>query len=79
MDNKEVGNLKEEVPLELFDGESLDVRFYAPYLLSGLQAFAEDKVAFHLKSQSKPIIFESDDADKHIIYLVMPVSPTVAQ
>lgn len=79
MDNKEVGNLKEEIPLELFDGESLDVRFYAPYLLSGLQAFAEDKVAFHLKSQSKPIIFESDDADKHIIYLVMPVSPTVAQ
>lgn len=79
MDNKEVGHLKEEIPLELFDGESLDVRFYAPYLLSGLQAFAEDKVAFYLKNQSRPIIFESDDADKHILYLVMPVSPTVAQ
>jgi len=79
MDNKEVGNLKEDVPLESFNGEKLDVRFYAPYLLNGLQAFGEDKVSFYLKNQSKPIIFESDDADKHIVYLVMPVSPTVAQ
>lgn len=79
MDNKDVGNLKEEVPLESFNGEKLDVRFYAPYLLSGLQAFGEDKVSFYLKNQSKPIIFESDDADKHILYLVMPVSPTAAQ
>ncbi len=79
MDNKEVGNLKEEVPLEAFTGEKLDVRFYAPYLLNGLQAFAEDKVSFYLKNQSKPIIFESDDADKHLLYLVMPVSPTTTQ
>jgi len=79
MDNKDVGNLKEEVPLETFNGEKLDVRFYAPYLLNGLQAFAEDKVSFYLKNQAKPIIFESDDADKHILYLVMPVSPTKAQ
>jgi len=78
MDNKEVGNLKEEIPLESFNGDKLDMRFYAPYLLSGLQAFGDDKVSFYLKNQSKPIIFESDDADKHIMYLVMPVSPTTA-
>ncbi len=79
MQNKEVGALDEHVPLENFDGQQLDVRFYAPYLLSGLQTFGDDKVAFHLKNSSKPIIFESDEKDSNLLYLVMPVSPTQAQ
>ncbi len=76
MHNKEVGKLEEEVPLHKFDGEDLDIRFYAPYLLNGLQAFSDEKITFFLKNASKPIIFESNDADKHLLYLVMPVSPT---
>ncbi len=76
MQNKEVGSLAERLTLEQFEGESLDIRFYAPYLLSGLQAFSDEKLKFYLKSSSKPIIFEASDAQYHVLYLVMPVSPT---
>lgn len=78
MENKEVGALAEKLLVENFNGESVDIRFYAPYLLSGLQVFDEDKVHFSLKNNAKPIIFESNQAEVHVMYLVMPVCP-VAQ
>lgn len=74
--NKEVGKLKEALTLEDFTGEQLDIRFYAPYLLNGLQAFSDEKVTFYLKNNAKPIIFEADQDKFHVKYLVMPVSPT---
>lgn len=77
MNNKDVGNLVEEAPLQGFDGQDLDVRFYAPYLLSGLQVFGDEQIKFYLKSSSKPIIFESETEKDHLVYLVMPVSPTM--
>src|SRR5207245_2892983 len=58
MQNKDVGKLAEEVPLAGFEGEGLDIRFYAPYLLNGLQAFSDPSLKFYLKNSSKPIIFE---------------------
>jgi len=76
MQNNEVGKLSEELVLESFEGEALDVRFYAPYLLSGLQAFGDKQLAFHLQGPAKPIIFESTQEGNHFLYLVMPVSPT---
>lgn len=79
MQNKEVGTLDEQLPIKGFEHESVDVRFYAPYLLNGLQAFSDEAVTFYLKNGSKPIIFESDKGGTHLTYLVMPVSPTVAQ
>jgi DNA polymerase-3 subunit beta len=78
MHNKDVGKLAEELPLTDFAGDQLDIRFYAPYLLNGLQAFSEDSLTFYLKNPSKPIIFESGAADLHTVYLVMPVSATSA-
>lgn len=72
--NKEVGKLDEEVPLSEFNGAAMDMRFYAPYLLSGLQVFSDDSVQFYLKNNSKPIIFESNDATCKVVYLVMPVA-----
>lgn len=77
MNNKEVGNLSEELPLQNFQGEEMDIRFYAPYLLSGLQTFQESDVTFYLKNASKPIIFESEQESCLVTYLVMPVSPTI--
>jgi DNA polymerase-3 subunit beta len=76
MQNKEVGKLNEALPLHEFSGAKLDVRFYAPYLLNGLQAFSDDKIKFYLKNSSRPIIFETEAEQSHLIYLVMPVSPT---
>ena len=54
MQNKEVGKLEEEVPLHDFEGSSLDIRFYAPYLLNGLQVFSSEKIGFFLKNPSSP-------------------------
>jgi DNA polymerase-3 subunit beta len=76
MQNKEVGTLQEEIPLEDFDRDALDVRFYAPYLLSGLQVFGNEAIKFYLKNPSKPIIFEAEDSVYTMLYLVMPVAPT---
>ncbi len=76
MQNKEVGKLDEEVPLFDFNGENLDLRFYAPYLLSGLQVFGDEHIQFYLKNSAKPIIFESHDTACHLTYLVMPVAQT---
>lgn len=78
--NKEVGKLEEKLPVSGFEGQELDVRFYAPYLLSGLNAFSDETVKFYLSSSAKPIIFETSEKDKYdLTYLVMPVSPTAAQ
>lgn len=76
LQNKEVGKLKESVHLEKFDGETIESRFYSPYLLTGLQAFGEDEISFFVKNKAKPIIFESKQEDHHLTYLVMPVSST---
>jgi len=74
--NKDVGHLEEEVPLTQFQGARLEIRFYAPYLLSGLQVFPRDMITFYLKNSAKPIIFESSEERYQLLYLVMPVAPT---
>jgi DNA polymerase III subunit beta len=76
IDNKEVGTLKEILAVEGYHGARLDIRFYSPYLLSGLQAFVDQDLKFYLQGSSKPIIFESEQNEYHMLYLVMPVSPT---
>jgi len=78
MQNKEVGKLEEDIRLEKFSGQNMDIRFYSPYLLNGMQVFPDEKVAFFLHNSSKPIIFESDMNESSLVYLVMPVSPTTA-
>lgn len=74
MQNKEVGKLEEQIPLMSFEGDKMDIRFYAPYLVNGLQVFPEENLDFYLKSSSRPIVFESNQDEKSLIYLVMPVS-----
>ena len=76
MQNKEVGKLDEQVPLLKFDGQKMDIRFYAPYLVNGLQVFPEDQINFYLQDSSKPIMFEYKKEESDLLYLVMPVSPT---
>lgn len=74
--NKEVGKLEEQLHLESFDTDHLEIRFYAPYLINGLQAMNQEDTEFYLNSTSHPIIFESGGEDVTVTYLVMPVSPT---
>ena len=77
--NKEVGKLDETLILQDFNG-NIDIRFYAPFLLSGLNAFNDDQLTFYLSSAAKPIIFETEEKDKyHLMYLVMPVSAATSQ
>jgi len=78
--NKEVGTLEEEVILYDFTGSQCDIRFYAPYLLSGLQVFPGEQLQFYLQGKGKPIIFDaqgsSDTCVYNMFYLVMPVAQT---
>lgn len=78
--NKEVGTLEEEVPLIDFNGSECDIRFYAPYLLSGLQVFPGEYIQFYLQGKAKPIIFDaqglSENNAYNMFYLVMPVAQT---
>lgn len=41
MHNKEVGKLDEELLMDEFNGTEIESRFYAPYILNGLQGFPE--------------------------------------
>jgi len=75
MQNKEVGKLEEELPLTESSGAEVDIRFYAPYLLNGLQVFNDDALTFYLRNAAKPIIFESQASEYQLLYLVMPVAP----
>jgi DNA polymerase III subunit beta len=75
--NKEVGMLDEQIDLKEVLDQKLDIRFYAPYLLSGLQAFNDTDVTFYLKNSMSPIIFTGDTQEYTMTYLVMPVSPTI--
>lgn len=72
--NKEVGKLDESLTLHDFNSHGIESRFYSPYLLNGLQVFPQQQVAFYVKSPVKPIIFESQDDNFQMTYLVMPVS-----
>lgn len=76
MHNKEVGKLNEQLPFKQSEELNLQIRFFAPYLLSGLQAFYDDSLTFYLKNNSSPIIFESQNEKYRLMYLVMPISPT---
>lgn len=73
--NSDIGKLEETLVLQDFDSEPLEMRFYSPYLLNGLQSFAQDDVKFYLKNNNKPIIFEASNQNQYeMVYLVMPVS-----
>lgn len=78
MNNKEIGSLDEQIPVKGVKN-NLDIRFYSPYLLNGLQAFTGSDITFYLKSSVNPIIFESATDKYSVTYLVMPVSPSMAQ
>jgi DNA polymerase III subunit beta len=74
--NKEVGAMQERLFLKDYKGKDVEIRFYAPYLLNGLQVFEDDLLKFNLHSSARPIILESNSDDLNALYLVMPVSPT---
>src|SRR3990167_7259298 len=73
--NKEVGTMQEKLTLSNFNG-NIEIRFYAPYLLNGLQVFEDDNLKFNLSSSARPIIIESTKDNIDALYLVMPISPT---
>lgn len=73
--NSGVGMLEERLPLS-FEGNGLDMRFYAPYVLDGMEVFGDERVSFYLKNETRPVIFESVTDTYTMTYLVMPISPT---
>lgn len=74
INNKEVGFLEEQISLLSNLPTKIDIKFYAPYILNGLQAFDKNSINFYLKSSLNPIIFESQQENNKTTYLVMPIS-----
>ncbi|MBV8661043.1 MAG: DNA polymerase III subunit beta [Candidatus Dependentiae bacterium] len=74
--NNEVGSMEEILAMEDYSADELEMRFYSPYLLNGLQSLPGDNVTCYLKNNTRPIIFESIDKNSQMVYLVMPVSAT---
>lgn len=72
--NSDVGNLEEVLPITGDVADKLEMRFYSPYLLQGLQSFEDEQVTCFLKGNTRPIIFASEADNCKITYLVMPVS-----
>lgn len=72
--NKEVGKLEESLTVEEFQGDAIESKFYSPYLLSGLQVFPAQSLKFYIKNSTRPIIFEAEEENYNLTYLVMPVS-----
>ncbi len=74
INNKEVGSLSEQLTLSSALSLKIDIKFYAPYILNGLQAFDNNNINFYLKGNLNPIIFESATEENKTTYLVMPIS-----
>lgn len=72
--NNDVGNLEEVLPIKNQFSDTLEIRFYSPYLLQGLQSFDDENLTCYLKGNSRPIIFTSKTDSCDLTYLVMPVS-----
>lgn len=72
--NKEIGKLEESLVVQDFQGDAIESKFYSPYLLSGLQVFPAESLNFYIKNSTRPIIFEAQESDYSLTYLVMPVS-----
>lgn len=78
LQNKGVGTVDEVVPLESFTGEPFAIRFYAPYLLDGLQVFSENPIPFYVKDGARPMVLATEPTEKSktsVTFLVMPISP----
>lgn len=74
MENKGIGTLDESIPLNLPVTDEFEIRFFAPYLVEGLQVFTQPRARFFIKNSSRPIIFETEDDGATLRYLVMPVA-----
>ncbi|MGA9530497.1 MAG: DNA polymerase III subunit beta [Candidatus Babeliales bacterium] len=75
MENNDIGSLAEQLPIESSLKKDVTMRFYSPYLLSGLQIFSDEEVRFSIYDAQKPIVFDSESDECTFLYLVMPVSP----
>lgn len=73
LDNKEIGSLKERVPLANFDSAPISCGFYAPYVLTAIAQISQENVTFMIKQGVSPLFFEFASDDIRATYLIMPV------
>lgn len=73
LDNKEIGSLKERLPLQNFDGKNINSSFYTPYVLTAVQQISEEKTEFMVKEGVAPMFFDFSTDDIQATYLIMPV------
>jgi DNA polymerase-3 subunit beta len=70
---QDVGEASEDLMVEM-DGQPLEIAFNHAFLLDGIAASDDEKLAFMASSPLKPGVFKSTGADEYV-YLIMPVRP----
>lgn len=70
---QDVGEASEDLMVEM-EGQPLEIAFNHAFLLDGVGASDDEKLAFMASSPLKPGVFKSAGADEYV-YLIMPVRP----
>lgn len=70
---QDVGEASEDLMVEM-EGQPLEIAFNHAFLLDGIGASDDEKLAFMASSPLKPGVFKSVGADEYV-YLIMPVRP----
>lgn len=73
LDNKEIGSLKERLPVQEFDGDGISSSFYTPYVLTAISQVGKDHAQFMVKEGVAPLFFDFSTDEVDATYLIMPV------
>jgi DNA polymerase-3 subunit beta len=76
--NKEVGSLDDSIDVGAGPSDAVDVFFYTPYLLAGVQVFEEEDLSCSVRNHKSPLVFDGGGEEHSFVYLVMPVSRDAA-
>lgn len=68
-----LGEMKEELDIELFEGDELDIAFNIRYIRDALIALGKKEVEVSLISPVRPFIIDSVDAEESCPQLVTPI------
>ena len=78
LENKEIGNIHEEIEISNFiESQGYEISFHPPYLLQAASSISNQKKSegFNLliQNEKKPLILSHNEPEQKLFYLVMPM------
>lgn len=68
----EIGKVQEEIPVKLFEGESINISFSAKYMMEALKAIDNQDVVIQFTGTMRPFILRAEQDDA-ILQLILPI------